>query len=676
MRLLTFISLFFILLGTGTVSCSHRQRVIPRDIASLKQTDTVEGIWFLQGTSSIRGPYNGELEFRKSNDGTFDVVRIVTYINYFYEGLKVQEVWTGKAVAAEDSIVISYELTQADFISKLNDVRRDNSQFNHKARVDLAFKPAKSGLATSFSDRKGSLYSEWMTTRRDIEKSISWKDTRVLQEVHLPKMPSDLAKNSELMKKKIGFYNTDLAKRNLSKSEFKNAKFYLVSDPTDFEFYRSNKDTIRIVNKVTDDISIAESVVKRNAYAPTLTEKAKGYEKNTASIHLNEAGVIAPAYISLNGDLKLYEADRDSALRTGLYLATQSMRYSVQPDRDALESIKRALRGIQALLEISETSDSFARTLAIYDLNSPLPEGWRRGTGRYANYIWLPGGQSEHLNGIIHGLSWVAISIPSSQSSIHDQVKYVVSLLEKMNFVQSSEIHKSIVVGLSLIIGQPQADRESSIKYLRSIQLPEVSKSPSSSLWFVNWRRVNLEMMNYSSMVLISGALEEKRLEKYYRNLIYRTWLNLEPYKRPLIDLALLSYVLKSPLGDGSIVDFPVEKVPEVQSRVVWSLREVPYPRPSFDVTVDHSKNENWSLSSIPSELLSADDLVNRSPQSFYQGAYAFPVFEMQAYSSSFLWSENPFDYTTKQAAGLEMSGVDYLYAYWLARLAGINNVQ
>lgn len=674
MRLLTFISLFFILFGLS--SCSHKQRVVPRDIASLKQTDTVEGIWFLQGTSSIRGPYNGELEFRKSNDGTFDVVRIITYINYFYEGLKVQEVWTGKAVAADDSIVISYELIQADFISKLNDIRRDASQFTNKARVDLAFKPAKSGLATSFSDRKGSQYSEWMTTRRDIEKSISWKDKRVLQEVQLAKMPTELAKSLEFMKKKIGFYSSDLAKKNISKTEFKNSKLYLVSDPTDFEFYRSNKDAIRIVNKVTDDISIAESVVKRNAYAPTLNEKAQGYDKNTPNSHLNEAGVIAPAYISLNGDLKLFEADRDSALRTGLYLATQSMRYSVQPDKEALENIKKALRGVQALLEISDSSNNFARTLAVFDLTNPLPEGWRRGSGRYANYIWLPGGQSEHLNGIIHGLSWVAISVPASQAAIHDQLKYVIHLLEKMNFVQANEIHKSIVLGLTLMSGNSSVSNESALQFLRTMRLPEVTKSPSSSPWFVNWRKVNLELMNYSSMVLISNALQEKRLEKYYRNLIYRTWLNLEPYKRPLIDLALLSYVLKSPLGEGGIVDLPVEKVSQAQSRVIWSLREIPYPRPSFDVTVDHSKNENWSLSSLPRELLSADALVNRSPQSLYQGVYAYPVFEMQAYSSSFLWSENPFDYTTKQAAGLEMSGVDYLYAYWLARLVGIKNVQ
>lgn len=673
MRLLTFISLFFILLGA--ISCSHKQRLIPRDIASLKQTDTVEGIWFLQGTSNIRGPYNGELEFRKSNDGTFDVVRIVTYINYFYDGLKVQEVWTGKAVASDDSIVISYELAQADFISKLNDIRREDSQFTHRARVDMSFKTGKSGLATSFSDRKGSQYSEWMTTRRDIEKSVSWKDKRILQEVRLPKMPMDLVKSSELMKKKIGFYNSDLAKKNLSKPEFKSAKFYLVTDPTDFEFYRENKDTIRIINKVTDDISIAESVVKRNAYAPTLNEKALGYEKNTTSIHLNEAGVVAPAYISLNGDLKLYEADRDSALRTGLYLATQSMRYSVHPNKQALDSIKKALRGIQALFEISETSESFARTLAVYNLNSPLPEGWRRGTGRYANYIWLPGGQAEHLNGIIHGLSWVVTSIPGSQSAIYDQVRYVISLLEKMHFVQSNEIHKSIVVGLSLISGQPQVDKEQAMQFLRNINLPEVSKSPSSSLWFVNWRRVNLEMMNYSSMVLISGALAEKKLEDYYRNLIYRTWLNLEPYKRPLIDLALLSYVLKSPLGGEKIVDIPAEKLAQVHSRVIWGLREIPYPRPSFDVTVDHSKNEGWSLSSVPRELLPPEALANRSLQSLYQGAYAYPFFEMQAYSSSFLWSESPFDYTTKQAAGLEMSGVDYLYAYWLARLSGLNYV-
>src|SRR5690349_4837541 len=92
---------FALLLG-----CATPTKPIARDIASLNANGGMIGIWFLQGTSSTRGPYNGELELRPASDGTFDVTRVVTYINYFYEGLRVQEVWTGKAVADTDTLTI------------------------------------------------------------------------------------------------------------------------------------------------------------------------------------------------------------------------------------------------------------------------------------------------------------------------------------------------------------------------------------------------------------------------------------------------------------------------------------------------------------------------------------------------------------------------------------------
>ncbi len=59
----------------------------------------------------------------------------------------------------------------------------------------------------------------------------------------------------------------------------------------------------------------------------------------------------------------------------------------------------------------------------------------------------------------------------------------------------------------------------------------------------------------------------------------------------------------------------------------------------------------------------------------YYQGLYSYPVFELQAFSSNNVWKDPAFSYEVVHAKGIENPGVDYLYAYWLARYAGVGDV-
>ena len=54
----------------------------------------------------------------------------------------------------------------------------------------------------------------------------------------------------------------------------------------------------------------------------------------------------------------------------------------------------------------------------------------------------------------------------------------------------------------------------------------------------------------------------------------------------------------------------------------------------------------------------------------FYQGLYNYPFFEQQAFSDNFIWKSRGFQFKTEHRYGVEHSGADYLYAYWLARYA------
>jgi UDP-galactopyranose mutase len=139
-------------------SCAHKESSNKfRGIASLKSAEELEGIWFLQGSNDSRGPYNGELELKRSDDGTYSVTRVVNYISYYYEGLRVQEVWVGKALPSEAGLVVTYGL-------------------NAKQSVNEFFKvAAKDNLEASFQDHQNSTYKEWISTKRKLEeKSLRW----------------------------------------------------------------------------------------------------------------------------------------------------------------------------------------------------------------------------------------------------------------------------------------------------------------------------------------------------------------------------------------------------------------------------------------------------------------------------------------------------------------------
>ncbi len=182
----------------------------------------MEGVWFLQGTSTTRGPYNGELELRKSNDGTYNVVRIVTYINYFFlMDSKVQEVWQERAVATGDSIAISYDLKQGDFITKLNGQKREPTDFRNGITVISRFVVSPVGLKTQFSDKKVSDYSEWITTKRNLDPKPLWVNERKNMLAKGKEIPSSVRNTIKTFKNQIAFDKDSLVKSYRNRPEFK-----------------------------------------------------------------------------------------------------------------------------------------------------------------------------------------------------------------------------------------------------------------------------------------------------------------------------------------------------------------------------------------------------------------------------------------------------------------------
>lgn len=664
LRLLSFIWGLFLLL-----SCSHKVKIVPRDIASLKASG-VEGIWFLQGTSSARGPYNGELELRRSTDGTYDVVRIATYINSYFDGLKVQEVWTGKAVPTADTLLITYDLRQADFISRLDDKKREPSDFQNTISIMAPFIPEESGLRAQFADKKSSTYSEWITTRRDLEAQPLWKDHRQQRAVLGKPLAPPLQMSLKKFKTQSGFEKSELVQKYKNRSEFKSETPQAIFDPTDFDFYRANKDVIRITNKVLDDISISEAGVRRNAYSTSLSDKQQGFESNTKDFHLNEWGMISYSQVDAKGRFVKYAADDDATVLTGAYLASQAMRYQVTQDKEALFNLRKSLRGLLTLVQIAGQSGDIPRALMGFKPTETLYPGWHKAAPPLVDVIWLDGGDEQGTQALLHGITWAALVIPVSEIETWKSLEEGLQTLAGLGSVKDSRENTAIVEGLFAVL---KNDGPSKAKYRQAYASARHSlPSPLDTMYWrghADWRRVHGQAMSKSSEILIADFLQEPGLRDHLREELLNQWLNFEDSDQHTLTLSALAFAyrhgVRSPLMKKYIQEKSFSKALE---RARWGLRETPYPRPSLNVEIDRSLSPQWVVSPTPKGFWRESKFYKTAPEQLYQGLFSYPAFEQSAYVSHYAWNDSEFGYKVDHRKEFEESGADYLYAYWLGR--------
>ncbi len=677
MKLAISFLLFFVSFIAFT-GCSSPEKKIPRDIASLQASGGMEGIWFVQGTSSTRGPYNGEIELRKSNDGTFSVVRIVTYINSFFDGLKVQEVWTGKAVATNDSLTISYDIKQADFIMRLGNLKRKATDFLAPVEVVSRFIPSNKGLATQFSDKNSSTYTEWLTTIRELEPEPLWINRRVNLDAKGKSIPIVVKAAITVAKGHLDFDKDPFVRTYRARPEFKDQQPYFVFDPTDFEFYRNNKDVIRVVNKVTDNISITEAVVKRNAYAPTLEEKAIGYEQNTVSNHINELGMFAHAVIGSDGQILNYAQDGDSSVWTGMYVASQAMRYLKTQDSQALVNVRKSLKGLMTLMAVTGDKKEFARTLAIYNPNEKLKDEWHRGEGVYSNIIWREGGNNDMLRGITHGFLWASRVLPQSDTALWSELRERSIALKDLRIVQEKKQNLPAALGLAALLTKDRSYKEKYLDAYETIPMKLSGLFDSSFYWrgSADWSGINLSMLGDINDIMIADLLGATKIRNQMREQLMDSWVTYQPAQRHLLTLAAYEFAYKHGTRGGNFhSDSSEEKFSRALARAPWGLRDIPYPRPNLDVAIDRSLDPSWCVSPIPKLFWKVFKKWEPPEGYFYQGMYSYPVFEMDAFGSNMVWKDSAFRFKISHTKGEELAGVDYLYAYWLARYSGAPDV-
>lgn len=663
---------FFIL-----TSCAQFSSKTSREIASLQTPANLEGIWFLQGTHNARGPYNGELELRLTPDGTYNVVRLITYINYYYEGFKVQEIWTGKAVADSKSLTVSYTIKQADYITRLGSAKRNPSDFKTNLNILEHFTDAEKGLTAQFNTRDNSIYSEWITTRRDLQAAPLWVDQRTKLDAKGPDIPLAVRGVIKAFKLRIGYEKDPLVKSYSHRKEYKEENPYVIFDPTDYEFYQKTKDVLRVTNKITDDISLAEVLVRRNAYAPTLEEKAEGYEKNAQS-HINAGGMLVARQIDKATQQPVGEIyDGDSTLWTGMYVGSQAMRYLLTQDKEALENVRRSLKAMFVLLDITGDRKEFARTLQLYNPKVQLSEKWHRGTGEYDKWMWLEWGNNDMVKGITHSFLWASLVIPKTDTEIWNQLKEKSLRLPDLRVMDEKPQNRPTAIGLAALLNDDKNLRKKYIDAYKSLRVKVTGYSFTTDFYWhgsADWSGINLGMVGNITNIMLADKLGADEIRDQLRERMMDEWLVYRPTRRHMHTLGTYAFAYRhGTRGDNFRKDSSDEEFNKAVQHSFWGLREIPYPRPTFlDVDVDHSLNPEWCMSPIPRLFWKAAKTPKPPVDYFYQGLYNYPIFELEAFDSNFTWKSGAFMYQTSHPAGVEYSGMDYLYAYWVARYAGL----
>ena len=305
------------------------------------------GIWSLSGVHSEFGPYQGELEVSLDKDGNLSLIRLITYDLYRYKDLKVQEIWSGKGRFKNSHLEAHFRIKQADYIKTVDDLTRTPEQFQKPVHLNATFKLQKNSTITWIL-LNNSVTDHFDGNRRKLEAAPLWKDKR--QRIYSQGKATSIAQSIA----KFIVENTVIADYRkdpkvavfADRSDFKQKAQYFIMDTTDYEFYQDRRDTLRIPNKIIDEISLVEELYRHSAYTYTLSEKAEMADEKMQQLHINEAGLFASAQVDENGDFVQFYSDNDGALWSGMYAGSQAMRYLTTKDPQALLNFKKTLKGM------------------------------------------------------------------------------------------------------------------------------------------------------------------------------------------------------------------------------------------------------------------------------------------------------------------------------------------
>ncbi|MFL5814742.1 MAG: hypothetical protein ACJ763_14300 [Bdellovibrionia bacterium] len=637
-----------------------------------------DGLYEVTGTHSVLGDYSGQVSVHGSS-----AERLIHWKHYAPKLANAPEeletVWTGSVSGDQ----LHFSLNLSNVLTSYESYQPSTEELQRTLPVSLHV-PSETAPVEFAVSGEGT-YKETWKRFGDAPLVPLWKSGRHIvdatgtDEPWIAKLMAWLG-----VRKAVEWYRSQpQIAPYANRPEFRDEKQYYILDSTDQDFYRSHPESLRIPNHTVNPLSLAEALMKRNAFAPALSWKADFFRNQMVQNHLNSAGLIELVELNERGEKTGRAPDYDSALWTAMFGYAELLKYQVTQAPESLQTFRKILDGTLTLVEISGNKKDFARAIAISSPEENLGPGWSQGTGRYAHLKWRSGGNNDMIKGVILTLILAHRVIGPEERELRSRILNASRSLFSTDAAHYNSLNTGLINGLIALWSHDESKIEQVFPYfinLLSVLGEKVAKN--GSIYYkgiADWSGIHLTMVSAIDQILLAQELQNQYPNSDYSREIaeilkdgkYQLLQAHHAYRILHRDfLSIFTYLLASDASNHVALRADALEALE-------SLRELPAPRFIGSGTVDLTKNAQWSYSAWPRVPWKALRGIRKLKSSldfelFEQGVYSYPVYETQTWSTQYLWKESPFGIKFTSNPKRQPFSSDYLVVYWAARASNL----
>jgi hypothetical protein len=634
------------------------------------------GLWSIRGSDAQLGAFTGTLEIRENPAGGLDVIRVISLEEFAHpDGRAVDVVWTGRVESdAPDTATLRVSLLRADFIPRVGDLVRTEADATPLDVVGALNRDENGALSVTYSAAEAPSFSVTETGVLESPPGDEpiFRSARSVRATHREPDPITKALLFELFE---SFHELPAVEPFTDEPRFRRAVHFQVAERTDFDFYRTNPDRLRVVDKVVDPISLAETEIRANAFRASFTDKAAFYQDGLTDEFVDATGMVLNGISGAGTPLP----DDSSALWTGVYAWTQALRFRTTGEGEALDNLRRSLRGLLILMDITGDPRTFARTLR--PAGPPLTGPWRRGTGEFSNLDWMVGGNNDMSKGLLLGMiaGWEVLP---ENDPLRDEIRtHALDLLALCVFLEElpPECEEDAAalglpgVGLNLdlpevnppaaqlLAGITNEDERLIAAGLADLRrpllfaYPDLGGGPIYVFGISDWSGNHLTLTSTIVLQWLLGRTDDEELERKWIRASAIAWGILERLEHPLH--AALAVAVGA-------FDDPARQA-EALEQALWGLRS--FPMPKHPHPVDLRIRSDFVMSPFPALPWRRDWETNPDRQ---QSIEARPMLEQVI--DRYRWNAQHFQIGQNGLGRRRVPGVDYLFLYWIARDGGL----
>ncbi len=383
------------------------------------------------------------------------------------------------------------------------------------------------------------------------------------------------------------------------------------------------------------------------AKLPSAEREALALDNDIQARHMPFGIVLDPMYAGANStQIVGYTRCGDAALWTGSYLAAESFRYQVTRSADALNNVRRALAGIQSLVDVTGT-DVLAR--CTFPANSPYADGIESeesANGVYTNpgngMVWIGHTSRDQYSGVFFGLG-VAYDLVDD-AGVHASVAALAGRL--LDFL--------IAHGWTVVMPDATVSTSFLARQDQILSLLQVGRHINPARYSAVFDQHNV-LLDLGFLVPL--VLDADSDDSYFKfNLDYINLYNLirldttgnATYRQGYAAIRLHTAWQQNAFFD--LIDRALKGPDAARDAETTALLEQWLQRPRRDVYVD---------------------LTGQVPDC--GGVACQPIPVPWRVPTDFLWQRSPFQLAGGGKGLIESAGIDYVLPYWMARYYGVS---